>query len=212
MIMRLRHVEGEAVLQWQTIYCSLLLLLVVFFVMLIAHSSIDRERFLEKKNIEAKQKATAPPAHDMNQAMKSMEKVLGDLGLKNDTPIVRTSEGFKAVVAAPVLFKSGDDSLNPNMLGILDGITTIAKKNHLEIRIAGHTDDRPIKTDKFPSNWELSTMRAVNILRYLKNKGRIPSSRLIAVGYGEYHPIADNKTPEGRQKNRRIEIFFRPVK
>jgi chemotaxis protein MotB len=81
----------------------------------------------------------------------------------------------------------------------------------LSIQVEGHTDNIPIHTAKFPSNWELSTMRAVNILRYLLQNG-IPPERLSAIGFAEYRPAADIDTLEGRQKNRRIEILFRSLR
>jgi len=87
----------------------------------------------------------------------------------------------------------------------------IAEQDHLSIQVEGHTDNLPIHTAEFPSNWELSTMRAVNILRYLQQNG-IPPGRLAAIGFSEYRPAAGNDTPEGRQKNRRIEILFRAVR
>lgn len=189
-----------------------MLLLVVLFVMLIANSSIDREQFLYKKNVGTKVKETPPNTPDLEQARKSMEKLVGDMGMQKDYPITKTDEGFKAVVSAPVLFESGNDALNPGVFPVLDGIIEIARKNSLEVQIEGHTDNVPINTLKFPSNWELSTMRAVNILRYLQRSGAIPSNRLIAVGYGDTKPVVDNETAEGRQKNRRIEILFRQVK
>jgi chemotaxis protein MotB len=189
-----------------------MLLLVVFFVMLMAYSSIDQDRFLKKKYIEAKVKQPPPPAPGVDQARESMEKLIGGMGMQSDYPIEKTAEGFKAVVSSPVLFNSGDATLNPGVLPILDGIIAVAGKNNLEIQIEGHTDNVPINTQRFPSNWELSTMRAVNILRYLQNSGAIPSNRLIAVGFGEHQPIADNESDEGRRKNRRIEIVFRQAK
>ena len=208
----MRNAESQELGQWQTIYCSLMLLLVVFFIMLIAHSSINRDRFLHKKFIEAKVKETPPNAPDLERARESMEQLIGSMGMQKNYPIIKTNEGFKAVVSTPVLFNSGDDALNQSVFPVLDGIIEIARRNDLEIQIEGHTDNVPINTNKFPSNWELSTMRAVNILRYLQKNGEIPSSRLIAVGFAEHQPIADNKTSEGRQKNRRIEILFRQVK
>ena len=78
----------------------------------------------------------------------------------------------------PVLFGSGDASLNEAVYPILDGIIKIAKQNHLSIQVEGHTDNLPIETAKFPSNWELSTMRAVNILRYLQQNGGIPAKKI----------------------------------
>jgi chemotaxis protein MotB len=81
--------------------------------------------------------------------------------------------------------------------------------NHLSIQVEGHTDDQPIRTMKYPSNWELSTMRAVNILRYIQDNSGIPANRLVAVGFAEYQPTVSNETPEGRRMNRRIVIQFK---
>lgn len=147
---------------------------------------------------------------DVNQAMQALQRLTTSLGMNGDFSIARTGDGFKAVVPNPVLFTSGDASLNETVYPVLDGIIKIAKHSDLAIQVEGHTDNIPIETVKFPSNWELSTMRAVNILRYLQKSGGIPSNRLVGVGFAEYQPLAGNDTPEGRQKNRRIEILFRP--
>lgn len=198
----------QPVPQWQTIYCSLMLLLVVFFVMLIAYSAIDKDRFLKIKDLARMAPAVSQPLPDMNQAMQSLRQLSVNLGIKDEFSVVRTQEGVKAVVPNPILFASGDASLGEGVYPILDGIGKIAEQSHLTIQVEGHTDNLPIHTAKFPSNWELSTMRAVNILRYLQHHG-IPPGRLAAIGFAEYRPAATNDTPEGRQKNRRIEILFR---
>jgi len=82
-----------------------------------------------------------------------------------------------------------------------------------QIQVSGHTDRLPISeklAPQFPSNWELSTARAINVVRFLSEKANVPPQRLVASGYGEYHPIANNKTAAGRAKNRRIEILLTP--
>jgi chemotaxis protein MotB len=210
MIRQPKTSKVESLQQWQTIYCSLMLLLVVFFVMLIAYSSIDKEKFLQLKNISQIVADSSPPAPDMNQAMQSLKQLAITLKMNNDFTVMKTTDGFKAIFPNPVVFGSGDASLNETIYPVLDGIITIAKHNHFSIQVEGHTDDQPIGTAKYPSNWELSTMRAVNILRYLQKNGDIPANRLVAVGFAEYQPAASNDTPEGRRKNRRIIIIFRP--
>jgi chemotaxis protein MotB len=72
--------------------------------------------------------------------------------------------------------------------------------------VEGHTDNTPIHTAQFPSNWELSTARATYVLQYLISNGNVPPQRLSAVGYGEYRPVASNSTPEGRGANRRVDL------
>ncbi|MCX5857834.1 MAG: OmpA family protein [Deltaproteobacteria bacterium] len=200
----------EAIPQWQTIYCSLMLLLVVFFVMLIAYSVLDRNRLQKLKHVTG----NAPPPTlqnpDMNRAMQSLQALTANSTLGGSFTVIKTADGFKAVIPNPVLFASGDASLAPSIYPVLDGIITIAKQNHLDVQVEGHTDNLPIETAKFPSNWELSTMRAVNILRYLQKEGGIAADKLVAVGFAEHQPEASNDTPEGRKINRRIEILFRP--
>jgi chemotaxis protein MotB len=201
----------EEASQWPTIYCSLILLLVVFFVMLVAYSSIDRDRMARLKMIRSIAPAAPLQPHSLRQAMQSLEQMTDDFGMKNVFSVQKTDDGFKAVIPDPVLFASGEATLDTAVYPLLESIIKIARHNDLAIQVEGHTDNVPIETERFPSNWELSTLRAVNILRHLQERGGIPSSRLLAVGFAQYRPAADNATPEGRRKNRRIEIFFRPA-
>ncbi len=99
--------------------------------------------------------------------------------------------------------------VRPEDKPILNKIARILKKYaDKEILIEGHTDDAPISSSRFSSNWELSTARATTILRYLEEKEGISAKRLSAAGYGEYRPLATNATREGREKNRRVEIVI----
>ena len=200
----------ESIPQWQTIYCSLVLLLVVFFIMLIAYSAVDKDRFRKVQSVVMLEKELTAPAPEVNQAMESLRQLTARAGMETEFAIVKTPKGFKAVVPNPVLFGSGDASLNEGLYSVLDGIIKIAKQSNLMIQVEGHTDNLPIETAQFPSNWELSTMRAVNIVKYLQKNGGIPQDRLAAVGFAEYRPAASNATPEGRRTNRRIEIQFQP--
>jgi chemotaxis protein MotB len=84
------------------------------------------------------------------------------------------------------------------------------KVSDREIGVEGHTDNDPIKYSGWKSNWELSTARATSVLHYLVEKGGLNPKKLSAIGYGEYRPIMSNDTPEGRQKNRRVEIVIVP--
>jgi len=118
-----------------------------------------------------------------------------------------TDKGIAIKIADPMLFDIGKAGIKPEFMMILrDLMGIINKVPDNEIRVEGHTDNTPINTVEFPSNWELSTARAVNVIKYLYAQGMHPD-RLSAVGYGEYRPIAPNTTAESRQKNRRIEIY-----
>lgn len=112
-----------------------------------------------------------------------------------------------------ILFDSGKADVKPEGLAILQKVIDILKTvNDKVIRIEGHTDNVQISDSlsrKYPSNWELSAARAINVTRYLQQQG-IDPSMLSAVAYGQYHPVAQNDSDEGRAKNRRIEIILVP--
>lgn len=105
-------------------------------------------------------------------------------------------------------FESGKAELTEQMTQTVDKLFPTLKKlsQDYEIIVEGHTDNVPIFTKQFASNWELSTARATGVVRYLVNKGISPK-KISAIGYGEYRPVVSNDTPENRQKNRRV-VFF----
>lgn len=118
----------------------------------------------------------------------------------------------RMVVELPegVLFDSGKARLKPGGRQTLAEVAQILKDiKDRQFQIAGHTDDRPIRTRRYPSNWELSAARAVNVARFLIDNG-VAADRLSAAGYADTEPVASNDTPAGRQQNRRIEIVLVP--
>jgi chemotaxis protein MotB len=114
-----------------------------------------------------------------------------------------------------ILFDSGEASVKTAGLGVLARVGDILKDvTEKEIRVEGHTDDVPISPrlrQTFPSNWELSTARATNVVHFLQDTVGIPGERLAACGFGEHRPVAGNDTAEGRAQNRRIQIVLVPV-
>lgn len=90
----------------------------------------------------------------------------------------------------------------------MNELLKIIEAHHCRVRVEGHTDNVPIFTERFDSNWELSTARAVRIVKYLIQEGNIAPGRLSAVGYGELRPLVQNDTPEHRARNRRVEIVL----
>ncbi len=113
-----------------------------------------------------------------------------------------------------VLFDSGEAELKPDGQSVLLKIAAfLAQHPELKIHVIGHTDNVPIRgnaRNRFPTNWELSTARALAAVRFLTERAGVDPRRLGAVGYGEYRPVADNSTPEGRARNRRIAITILP--
>lgn len=119
-------------------------------------------------------------------------------------------EGRDLVInlANRVLFDSGSVELHGDAIGLLERMSPLIKWKSLPVRIEGHTDNLPISTMKYPSNWELSAARAVAVLRHLSERYEIPNDRLSAVGFSEYQPLVPNDTPENRAKNRRVSIVL----
>lgn len=103
-------------------------------------------------------------------------------------------------------FDSGSDQLKPEGRALLDSLVESLLAADNQIRVEGHTDDVPIHNARFPSNWELSTARATSIVSYLVGRYGFSPEKLSAAGYGEFRPIAPNDTPEGRARNRRVDI------
>ena len=128
--------------------------------------------------------------------------------------ITQLADRLSVSMVDKILFPSGEADITPAGVKILERVGKVLKntKNKI-IRVEGHTDNVPIKPPlqkKFPTNWELSTARATNVVRFLQEKVGVEAVRLQAIGMAEYHPVASNATPAGRSRNRRIEINLLP--
>ncbi|MDD3013479.1 MAG: OmpA family protein [Candidatus Gastranaerophilales bacterium] len=122
--------------------------------------------------------------------------------------VTRESRGLIIRLKDAVLFDAGSDIIKDKARVTLNRLAGVLKDIPNSIRIEGHTDNKPIKTPRFPSNWELSTARSTNIVRYLINNHRFSPNKLSAVGYGEYMPLTNNFNNEGQAVNRRVDIVI----
>ena len=119
-----------------------------------------------------------------------------------------TESGIAIKIADPIGFASGSADLQPHLHKVLSDIALIINQAPgSQIRVEGHTDNVPISTARFPSNWELSAARALSVVRHMSRAGGIDPARMSAIGYGEYRPLLPNTTAENRSANRRIEIY-----
>lgn len=128
------------------------------------------------------------------------EPIQGKIEVKPD------SRGLVISLTEPLLFAPGSAELNTTSQQTLGVVAKTLLKLNRPIRVEGHTDNTPIATLKYPSNWELSTSRATNIVKYLLQHQHFKPNQLSASGYGEYHPLAENSSIEGKRKNRRVDI------
>jgi chemotaxis protein MotB len=124
--------------------------------------------------------------------------------------ITQLADRLSVSMVDKILFPSGEADIMPEGVKVLQRVGNVLKNTQGKIiRVEGHTDNVPISPrliKQFPTNWELSTTRATNVVRFLQDKVGIEAARLQAVGMSEYHPVASNATPAGRSQNRRIEI------
>ncbi|ABB74618.1 chemotaxis protein MotB [Nitrosospira multiformis ATCC 25196] len=121
--------------------------------------------------------------------------------------VIPSSRGLAVEINAKVLFAPGQAVLEQNSARVLEAVAQVLKNNDYPIQVEGHTDSIPIVTDKFPSNWELSAVRASSVVRLLIGSG-VEAARLTAVGYGENRPVDSNDTEDGRTRNRRVTIMI----
>ncbi len=219
---------------WLVTYADLITLLLVFFVLLYSLSSLKQKKFISAINsIKQQLNAKAPltgisdliKIEDSTKSKISIEDVTGlrtrqDAMVKdiNDF-IVRTRQNKNIsvqtlnnkiiiTITGKILFNSGSASLNQNAIPVLDEIAALVfKYPEYIINIKGYTDDVPIATKQFPSNWELSAIRATTVLRFFIKKGVKPD-RLTATGYGDVMPLVPNTSAENRAINRRVEFVL----
>lgn len=129
---------------------------------------------------------------------------LSDLG--DGIEVIQGQRSVSFRISSEVMFSSGDTALTPTGQALMDRLLPLFNKvpDHT-IVVVGHTDNVPIQTSRFPSNWELAAARAASVVRHLETRGVNPT-RLMAAGFGDTHPLMPNDTPEGRMTNRRVEI------
>src|SRR3954469_24681216 len=157
------------------------------------------------------------PDPHLAQALNEVREALLQMPVPSDTSgsvdVGASREGIVISLAGNMLFDSGKSDLKPRGMTLLDTLTERLRTMPNEIRVEGHTDNIAIATPLYPSNWELSSARATTVARYLSEHSEIAPQRLVAAGYGEFHPVAPNDTREGRARNRRVDlvVLFPPA-
>lgn len=213
---------------WLTTYADLMTLMLSFFVILVSFATFEQGRivklvgsFVGAFKILPGGFKTDPgdqvlePGKEMIQTFRSsgdiftrMKGVIEKAGFAGGMEFSQTSKGFELSVSDYLLFglEAGKADIVPEMEYFLDEMIEMMRQESYLIRIEGHTDDYSAVSRQFPSSWELSTARAVTILRYFVENGAISPLRVSAAGFGKYHPLAPNETAEDRAKNRRVVI------
>lgn len=169
---------------------------------------VDNKRYIETAEEIILDDTEKIEGEKIQRAKEQLQRSIDELGLSDLVEVVDEKEYLLVRLSSQVLFDSGSAEVKEDGKKTLNelGKTLIPLNN--EIMVVGHTDTVPINTPLFPSNWELSTKRATNVVIYMIESLKLDPSRLTPAGNGEFRPIADNNTVEGRQKNRRIELMI----
>lgn len=170
------------------------------------HATIPPDRIAISQIAETKKFAIPSPTIDWAQVKAELQTHTEELGLISDVQIERTGEELLLSISETVSFASGRADVRSRALPMLDRVAFVALSHpSLHLEVGGHTDDRPIASVRFPSNWELSTARASAVARFLVQKGIHPR-RIAVEGFANYKPLAPNTSVKSRSVNRRVEI------
>ena len=149
------------------------------------------------------------PNHAELEALNEQLHAAMGVELQNHQVEIRsTAEGIVVSLKELGFFNSGQAALLPGAAQKIQRIAAILQQHRLNVRIEGHSDDQPIHSAQFRSNWELSTARAMTVLSILVDGAGYDPARVSVAGYGQYHPLADNATAEGRRMNRRVDLVI----
>lgn len=218
--------DHENLERWLLTYSDLITLLLAFFIIMYSISQVDLHKFRKVSQAlntvldgsDRHQEAGwgnsfsdgkirhRDPKGELLALKQNIDEIAQKLQMGLEISTQLQKRGLVIHISESAFFDPGKADLKPQAMQIFDLLAAELLKIRNQVRIEGHTDNLPINTPKFPSNWELSTARATNCLRYLVEKLKFPPERISALGYAEYRPIATNDTSEGRNKNRRVDI------
>ena len=226
--------EKENHERWVISYADLVTLLLGFFIILYATADVDITKF-EVVSREIKRAfnvdvgngsegsplfaggsgiapspfSSSPINRDLEMIREQVRRRSEERGMSTgEITVTRDQQNIIIRLADQLLFPSASATLRDNALPLLEVVGSVVTTLPNEIRVEGHTDNVPVGTERYPTNWELSSARATAVLRYLVENAALPPGRAFAAGYGEFRPAAPNLTPEGRALNRRADIVL----
>lgn len=221
--------------RWMVSYADFITLLFAFFVVMYALSSINEGKYRVLSNSlvhafgrvpTAKIPAEAAPSgmpialprqrnnealrrekEQLTNVARNIQDVMAPLVRQGKVRVTQSARGVNVEINASVLFAPGDASLSGESIEALRAVAEVLRSDDHAIQVEGHTDSVPIKNTQFPSNWELSSVRASSVVRLFIDSG-IAEKRLTAVGHGPTQPVGPNDTAEGRLRNRRVSVMI----
>ena len=222
---------AEGAPAWMATFSDLATLLLTFFVLLLSFAELNVKEFKEmlgsvrdafgvQFQVEGQFEAHSQSPVDLNVAptyvmndteevAEQLDEAIEEAGLSDEVEVEVGENGVTVRMKESVLFGAGQAQVDPSVAGeILDTIAQLAGEIDQPVAIEGHTDDRPIHTGRFRSNWELSTARAASVLEYILQQSTLPADRFSIAGYADTRPLVANDSEENRARNRRVEFRF----
>lgn len=217
---------------WMTTFSDMATLLLTFFIMIVSMSSVEVEKFKEAisyfpgRTSFMQEDAVLPPVTPQvmvdlpadgeeptqmvnAERFEDLLEYLEAEGLQDKVEVNLTEQGLHVVIVDSIMFASGEANLLSKSRDVLTQVARVLGESAKSVVVEGHTDDRPIATSRFPTNWELSGARAFSVVRFLLGQpSTLDPSGYVGIGYGEFRPVESNASAAGRAKNRRVEILF----
>lgn len=192
---------------WLITMTDIMSLLLVFFIMYIV---TERKEMAKKPEADKAMSVTVPAIKPVSAAEKikdEMDSVIKNLDMERDVSVQAAAKGIIITMKERLTFRPAEANILRDSEPMLDNIADIIKRHpSFTVEISGHTDNIPIRTPLYPSNWELSVARATSVLKYFIQKQGIDPSRFYITGNAEQRPVVSNDSPEQRAQNRRVEI------
>ncbi len=229
--MKKKHEEHENHERWLVSYADFITLLFAFFVVMYSVSSVNEGKFRVLSDSLVKSFANHKPVGDLTlmnlpitkntpiqvkeeqkpaDASRTYVKVANAIvatKVPEGVKITSTERGLNIRIKDDALFQSGSADLNPQIEEFIDLVAGLVKDLPNFIAVEGHTDNQPIRSKAFPSNWDLSTARANTLIRYLIDRHHLAAQRFSSTGYAGTRPVESNDTAEGQASNRRVELI-----
>ncbi len=228
--------QGGGAPEWMVTFSDAMTLLMVFFILLFSMSTIDEKKeqaltsafnnvfngggnnpimgegvgddVLMNSGEDTQSAQQSQEEEQQASLLQTLNGIIEQKGLQDYISVEKVERGVSVILVDSLLFQSGRADLKAESKGVLLDIAAVLNEIDNQIIIEGHTDNLPIHTYMFASNWELSTARAVVVTRFLVESAGVDPTRISAQGYGEFRPITSNDTAEGKAKNRRVNILI----
>lgn len=210
----------EIPLHWSVPWSDLMMVMMVMFAVMYVTKLAERdvkELFKQDSHLISKSppkhdlpkvKEKSPPPVSIEEILRLSEKLVTEANLDNIDVVLTDSQTVKVSVRGNLLFDSGSAELKSDAVSFLDKLAGVIASNHYQIEVSGHTDNFPISSPAYPTNWELSSARAARVARYLIQAGNLEPGRFTISGHALYRPVVPNDSLTNKARNRRVEILI----